>query len=50
MSVPRWAVSATATLLLLVPASVEASHTALGCTAPEEITNFTANCQICEMF
>jgi acyl-CoA thioesterase I len=40
MSVPRWAVSAAATLLLLAAASVEASHTAFGCTAPEEMTHF----------
>ncbi len=41
MSAPRWAVSSAATLLLLVAASAEVSHTALGCTAPPEMTHFT---------
>jgi acyl-CoA thioesterase I len=40
MSAPRWAVSAAATLLVLVAASAEVSHTALGCTAPQEMTHF----------
>jgi acyl-CoA thioesterase I len=39
MSAPRWARSA-ATLLLLAAVSAGGSHTALGCTAPEEITHF----------
>jgi acyl-CoA thioesterase I len=41
MSAPRWAVSSAATLLLLVAASAEVSHTALDCTAPPEMTHFT---------
>jgi acyl-CoA thioesterase-1 len=41
MSVPRWAVSATtAMLLLLAAAFAEASQAALGCTAPPEVTRF----------
>jgi acyl-CoA thioesterase I len=40
MSVRRWAVSATATLLLLAAAFGEPSQTALGCTAPQEVTRF----------
>lgn len=40
MSAPRWAASVAAILLLLVAASTEVSHTALGCTAPREITHF----------
>jgi acyl-CoA thioesterase I len=42
MSAARWAVSAAVTFLLLTAASAEVSHTALGCTAPQEITHFTA--------
>jgi acyl-CoA thioesterase I len=41
MSMRHWAVSSAATLLLLVAASAEVSHTALGCTAPQELTRFT---------
>lgn len=40
MSAPRWAVSSAATLLLLAATSVGVSHTALGCTAPQEMTQF----------
>jgi acyl-CoA thioesterase I len=40
MSAPRWALSSAATLLLLAAAPAGVSHTALGCTAPEEITRF----------
>ena len=40
MSAPRWAVSSAAALLLLAAASAGVSHTALGCTAPQEITRF----------
>jgi lysophospholipase L1-like esterase len=40
MSAPRWAVSAAATLLLLAAAPAGISHTALSCTAPQEITRF----------
>ena len=40
MSAPRWAVSSAATLLLLVAASAEVSHTAPSCTAPQEMTHF----------
>src|SRR5207247_10395506 len=40
MSAPRWAVSSAATLLLLAATSAGVSHTALGCTAPQEITRF----------
>ena len=40
MSAPRRAMSFAATLLLLAAASAEASHTALGCTAPQEMTRF----------
>ena len=41
MSAPRWAVSSAATLLLLVAASAEVSHTAPSCTVPQEMTHFT---------
>jgi acyl-CoA thioesterase I len=41
MSALGWAVFSAATLLLLAAASEEASHPALGCTAPREITRFT---------
>ena len=41
MSAHRWAVSSAATLLLLVAVSAKVSHTALGCTAPQEMTRFT---------
>jgi acyl-CoA thioesterase I len=40
MSAPRWAVSAGATLLLLAATSAGPWHTALGCTAPQEMTHF----------
>lgn len=40
MSVPRWAVSAAATLLLLAAAFGESSQAALGCAAPQEVTRF----------
>jgi acyl-CoA thioesterase I len=38
---PRWAMSSAATLALLVAALASVSHTALGCTAPQEMTRFT---------
>jgi acyl-CoA thioesterase I len=41
MRAPRWAVSSAATLLLLVAVSAKVSHTALSCTAPQEMTRFT---------
>ena len=40
MSAPRWAVSCAATLALLAAASAGAWHTALDCTAPQEMTHF----------
>ena len=40
MSAPRWVVSCAATLLLLAAASAEVSHTALRCSAPQEMTRF----------
>jgi len=40
MSAPRWAVSPAAALLLLAAASAGVSHTAFGCTAPQDITRF----------
>jgi acyl-CoA thioesterase I len=40
MSAPRRAVFYTATLFLLAAASAGAWHTALGCTAPQEMTHF----------
>jgi acyl-CoA thioesterase I len=40
MSAPRWAVSAAATFLLLASSAAEPWHTALGCTAPQEMTHF----------
>ena len=41
MSVPRWAVFSTATLLLLVVAFIDVSHAASNCTVPREMTRFT---------
>jgi acyl-CoA thioesterase I len=40
MSAPRWALSFAVTLLLLAAAPAGFSHTALSCTAPQEITRF----------
>ena len=41
MSVPRWAVFSTVTLLLLVVAFIDVSHAASSCTVPREMTRFT---------
>jgi acyl-CoA thioesterase I len=40
MSTPRWSVFCAATLLLLVASPTGTLHTALGCTAPKEMTRF----------
>ena len=40
MNTPRWAMSSAATFLLLAAGSAWASHTALVCTAPQEMTRF----------
>src|SRR5215813_6882508 len=41
MSVPRWAVFSTVTLLLLVVTFIDVSHAASSCTVPREMTRFT---------
>jgi lysophospholipase L1-like esterase len=40
MSASRWALFSAATLLVLAAAPAAASHTALGCSAPQEMTRF----------
>ena len=40
MSAPRWKTSAAVMLLLLAAVSTDASHIALDCAAPQEITRF----------